>query len=138
MSDMSVRLWIEKYNSGAFDKPERSIQIDAGWYDWFCRDNSLVKKTKKLASKVKRVARSPKINIDTMYVWFKNNCPVEGSLYDDFRFADIKTGDVIYTIIPSSGHNCNKGEAEIWGKENDFDEPSVQGTWKDVLKYFEV
>ena len=44
-------------------------------------------------------------------------------------------GDVIYNIVPRSGHS---GKAEVWGKENGFKAPLVQGTWKDIKKFFEV
>ena len=68
--------------------------------------------------------------------FFKNNCPCNGSLYDDFRICDIDTGDVIYTITPSSGHKVDEGAASVWGKENEFENELVNGTWQDVLDFF--
>jgi len=137
-AEVSVRQWLENYAAGKYDASDCMTQIDAGWYDWFCKDKSLAGKTRKLASKVKRIAKSKKINLDTMYVWFKNNCPMDGSLYDDFRFADRTSGDVVYTITPASGHNAERGIASVWGRENEFADPLVEGTWADVLKFFEV
>ncbi len=135
---LCVRDWIDQFNNGDFNAKNKKIQIEAGWYDWFCSDKALAGKTKVLGPKVKRISRSPKINVDTMYVWFKNNCPLYGKLYDDFRFADIETGDVIYTIIPKEGHTANKYASSIWGRENDFNEPLYTGDWKGVLKWFGV
>lgn len=135
---INVKQWLENYSIGIYNDNSFKTQCNAGWYDWFCKDSSLAGKTKKLAPKVKRIAQSKKINQETMYVWFKNNCPMFGSLYDDFRFADIETGDVIYTIIPSSGHDSEFGESSVWGRENDFNNPIIKGTWKDVCKFFEI
>jgi hypothetical protein len=50
----------------------------------------------------------------------------------------METGDVIYTIIPSCGHEREKGQAQVWGRENNFQEPLVAGNWKDVKTFFEV
>jgi hypothetical protein len=138
MSNIPLRQWIENFNNGVYDSPDKGVQIDAGWYDWFCRDSSLRGKTYALASKVKRLAKSPKVNIDTMYVWFKNNCPCDGTLYDEFRFADIYSDKVIYTIVPRHGQKNKKGQAEVWGRENDSDGPLVVGNWKAVLAFFGV
>lgn len=135
---MPIRKFIEEFDAGRFEDNSVNIQIYAGWYDWFCRDASLVGKTRTLGRKMKQLAGSTKINIDTMYVFFKNNCPMHGSLYDDFRICDMKTGNVIYTITPSCGHTSNKGRAEVWGRENNFDGPIVTGTWKDVKTFFGV
>jgi hypothetical protein len=137
-NETSVRQWIANFNMGCYSNDSTSTQIDAGWFDWFCKTPSLRNKTYKLAVKVKLLAKSSKINQDTMYVWFKNNCPMVGKLYDDFRFADIETGDVVYTIVPKSGHTHLNGCAEVWGKENNFEEPLVLGTWKDVRAFFGV
>jgi len=38
--------WIQSFNAGEFDSRDRTTQIKAGWFDWFCRDTSLANKTK--------------------------------------------------------------------------------------------
>ena len=135
MAEISIKQWIENYNSGKYDSQDVKVQGEAGWYDLFCKDESLYCKTKRLAPKVKQLAKSYKVDADNWYVWFKNNCPVFGSLYDDIRFADIKTGDVIYTIafVKKYGQTV-----ELWGKENDFKHPLVIGDWEDIKEYFGI
>ena len=135
MAEISIRQWIENYNSGKYDSQDVKVQCEAGWYDWFCKNESLCGKTKRLAPKVKQLAKSSKVDVDNWYVWFKNNCPVFGSLYDDIRFADIKTGDVIYTIafVKKYGQTV-----ELWGKENNFKHPLVIGDWEDIKEYFGI
>ena len=134
--ETTLRQWLKRFDNHEFELPFVKVQIEAGWYDWFCKDTSLVNKTKNLGTKFKSISNSSKINLDSQYIFFKNNCPCVGSLYDDFRICDIKSGDVIYTIVPSSGYDSNKGTAEVYGKENDFKEPLVSGTWEDVKQYF--
>ena len=135
---MTLTTWIGKYVGGEFQDTDVRTQCKAGWYDWFCKDSSLSAKTEKLGRKVLQIARSTKFNNDKVYVFFKNNCPLEGTLYDDFRICDIDTGDVIYTITPANGHKSDKGKANVWGRENTFEEPLVEGTWDDVKKFFGV
>lgn len=106
------------------------------WYDWFCRDCYLLAKGRKLLDKLEAISYSNKFDNDKCYVFFKNNCPCVGSLYDDFRICDKETGEVLYTIIPSSGHKCEKGKAIVYGVDNDFDGPLVVGTWRTVVKWF--
>lgn len=139
MAEIKVSEWVENYDKGMYDSSDRKTQIEAGWYDWFCDDDELSHYLKnELAPKVKELVKSPKINTDTMYVWFKNNCPMDGELYNDIRFADIKTGDTLFTVIPSSGHTSIQGRAEAWSYENDFKEPVVTGNWYDILQYFKI
>ena len=128
--------WIENFKKGAYISPDRKTQIEAGWYDWFCKDSSLAGKTKSLGKKLIQIINSPKINPETSYIFFKNNCPVWGSLYDDFRICDIKSGDVIYTITPKSGHRVKEGLGDVWGRENDFKEPLFEGSWKEIKNWF--
>ena len=116
---ISVREWKVAFNNGEFDAADLDTQIDAGWYDWFCKDTSLKNKTKKMGNIVKKVKDGGRINLDTSYVWFKNNCPCVGGLYDDFRFADIETGNVIYTICIDDDRSDFK--YEVWGRDNNFD-----------------
>lgn len=116
--------------------PVDRLDIRALWYDWFCRDSSLENKGKTLLQKLRAISNSKKFDNDKTYVFFKNNCPCVGSLYDDFRICDIETGDVLYTVIPASGYKRNKGKAEVWGRENDFKEPIIEGTWREVKSWF--
>ena len=102
------------------------------WYDWFCSNKSLINRGETLVGKLKQIVNSPKINIDTMYVFFKNNCPMIGSTYDDFRICDVKTGNVIFTIIPKN----NEGKCEVWGQQNEFEKELFVGSWADAKKWF--
>jgi hypothetical protein len=132
----TVREFIKNYEIGKYDDSSTDTMINAGWHDWFCGDKALKRKLDKLFPKITQIAHSEKINMDTMFVFFKNNCPYNGTLYDDFRFCDMKSGDVVYTVIPASGHTKTKGRAELWGRENNFEKPIIAGTWKDIKAYF--
>ena len=139
----SVREFIERFDNGEFDSSDVDTQIDAGWYDWFCKSSSLRNKTLKLAPIVKRLAKSDKIDIDNMYVWFKNNCPAYGNLYDDIRFAtkgdkDGYEGNV-YVIAPRVGYKVVPAgkKAQVSDVKNGEFE-AVSGRMSDVYKYFGV
>lgn len=109
-----------------------------GWYDWFCKDKSLSGKLKRMLPMIKRVAESSKVDKDTMYLFFKNNCPMMGPLYDDFRICSIENGDVLWTITPHEPRGDEGKHSQIWGRENDFDGPILEGTKKDIYTYFGV
>ena len=106
--------WIDTFLTGAFDSADVQTQIKAGWYDWFCKDSSLAGKTKKMGSIIKDVKSGGKVDLTNWYVWFKNNCPLNGPLYDDFRFADIETGEVQFTIQIDCCWNLKK--YVVWGR----------------------
>ena len=109
--------WIDEFMEGNFDNPDVRVQILAGWYDWFCKDSSLANKTKKMGNIIKHVKRGGKVDIENWYVWFKNNCPLNGPLYDDFRFADLETGNVMFTIQIDC---CwNKSKYAVYGRTPD-------------------
>jgi hypothetical protein len=133
---VSLRQWLINCDKGMYESTDIDTQIAAGWYDWFCTDKSLSKRLAAMVPKIRRICTSKKVDLDNSYIFFKNNCPCVGEIYDDFRICDIKTGDVIYTITPKSGHA--PGNAEVYGRENKFDGPLANGTWKDVLNYFNV
>jgi hypothetical protein len=126
-----------------------------GFYDWFCKDTSLEARGRALSSRLRSVLKAnetgKKFEPDKTYVWFKNNCPAWTSgTYDDLRIADLETGDIVYTIIPKMPTPCDQGsfnvwstprvrtfeQSEVWGRENGFEKALVEGTWKEVLKFF--
>ena len=100
------------------------------FYDWFCSKKSLEKRALKLFKKLEKISNSNKINLENNYSTFKNNCPMTGETYDDFRICEIETGDVIFNV------SFRKDFCEIWGKENDFAEHILKGSWEDVKNYF--
>jgi len=109
----------------AYDKRPRvwlDSDGDESWcfnfYDWFCKDSALENRAKKLMPAAKRFANKMNIDLDTHYVFFKNNCPMNGPLRDDFRICNKETGDVVWTVTPN-----HAGRTEIWGSENNFNEP---------------
>jgi hypothetical protein len=134
--NISIKQWIGNFLTGEYADKDVDVQITAGWYDWFCKDTSLAAKTTNLGKKLISLFPSKKIDADNMYVFFKNNCPIHGSLYDDFRICDLNTGKVIYTIVPKDPHN--EGKSTVFGCENDFNGPLVKGKWKDVIAYFKA
>jgi hypothetical protein len=99
--EITVRQWIENFQNGMYDAGDFKTQCDAGWYDWFCKESSLARKTQKMGKAIARVTNE-KI-LDNMYVFFKNNCPFDHPLYDQFKFCDLETGDVEYCISIDCG-----------------------------------
>lgn len=127
--ELTVTETLEQWEKGELD-------IRNLWCDWFCRETSLENKGKRLLQNLKAIKDSPKFDNDKTYVFFKNNCPCNGHLYDDFRICDIKNGDVIYCVVPKSGFAVDNGVAQVYGRENKFYAPLIEGTWKEVKDWF--
>lgn len=123
MKETSVREWIIRFQNNEFEASDFRTQVNAGWYDWFCKTESLRNKTYKMGKIVKQVKDGGKVDLDKHYVWFQNNCPMVGPLYDDFRFADLETGDVQLTIAIDDKRSDHK--YEVWGRKNNFDGPII-------------
>ena len=121
MKKVNLAAQLNAFASGRIIDSAGSENDSFNFYDWFCKDASLERKANALFPKVKKfVAANPQIDILDTYVFFKNNCPMNGPLYDDFRICDIATGNVLYTVTPKCGHS---GLAEIWGRGNNFKGP---------------
>jgi hypothetical protein len=90
------------------------------FWDWFCKSKSLKAKADRLFKLTERFVRAMNVDLEKHYVFFKNNCPMFGPLYDDLRICSIDEGKVIWNLTPKSGHS---GKAELWGASNDFKEP---------------
>ena len=135
MSNIPFYQWRMNYIMKKYSRPDRTTMIEAGWYDWFCEDRYLKSKLDKMAKILVEIKNGNKVNWETMYVWFKNNYPT----YDDFRFADLVTGDVIYNVnMPSDFTRKVYGASYvIFGRENGFKEPLFKcKTYLEVIKWF--
>jgi len=121
-----------------FDKLLNGEYIDrcCNFYDWFCKDSSIPTKAKSLTKKVKFLVDQEIVNPETTYVWFKNNCPVNGSLYDDFRFCTKKSlGESKYLggVCPSLGYTDSKGKCDVFLSCEDFKE-ILFDSWSEFKK----
>ena len=136
--EMSLSTFVERFNRGDFNSSLTCVQCEAGWYDWFCRNSSLRAKTKNLGKKVSAIVNSKRFDKEKCYVFFKNNCPMVGPLYDQFSICDLESGDVLFCCqnLQKGSHGCEKAHWEIYDRNVGFDTPVVNGTWRDVVKYF--
>ena len=125
MDRISISQWIDEFQAGTFNSDAVRTQVIAGWYDWFCKDSSLVRKTAKLGRIIAKIKAGGKVDLQNWYVWFKNNCPLNGPLYDDFRFADLETGSVQFTIQVNCCWNTHR--FAVYGRtpdgESHWDKP---------------
>ena len=124
----TLRQQLAVFENGSILDSDGSVDSNCfNFYDWFCSDKALENKSMKLFKQVKTfIKHHPEINLDTHYVFFKNNCPMLGSTYDDFRICDIEEGNVQYTVTPSRVLKNGKNQirmAEIWGRSNNFKQP---------------
>ena len=135
MNEMSVRDMAGAVPCrGDFSSRDRAVQCEAGWYDWFCRDDALAGRLKKISGVVLGIT-DPFI-LDNYYVWFKNNCPLDGPLYDDVRFEPL-TGErdgKYFVVSLDSPHERMKWAlvTERYG----YDAPEFEcGNVRDMVKY---
>lgn len=133
---MNLEISIADHLKNDFAEYRQSDSSCYGFYDWFCRDTSLKNKSARLISRLKSIVKANNNKFDPAktYVFFKNNCPLAGPLYDDIRICDIETGNVLYTIVPNNGYT-NEAELYCWLDDN-VTEPVVTGKWSDIKRYF--
>ena len=134
MSEISVRQWQERYRAGDFSSRDRAVQCEAGWYDWFCRDEALAGRLKKISGAVLGIT-DPFI-LDNYYVWFKNNCPLNGPLYDDARFEPLsgERDGKHFVITLDSPHEQMKWV--LYTERYGYDAPEFGcGNVRDMIKY---
>jgi len=133
MAKATLRQQLEAFDKGIYLDSKGEESWCYTFYDWFCQDSSLKRKSDTLFRQVKRfVAANPKINQDKTYVFFKNNCPVGGPLYDSFSICDNEKDEVIYWVTGKSGHT---NQAEVYSSAAGFETPVRTGkTFSDLVR----
>jgi len=140
MSDkMTIKDFVSKYYADGFAGKDVKTMIAAGWYDWFCKETSLANRLKKMVATVKIAAKSALINPEKVYVFFKNNCPLNGGTYDSFSICDIESGDVLYWVGFNVSYDNGKTKySEVYDVVKSADVPVAKGTINDVKKFFKT
>jgi hypothetical protein len=128
MNTVNLRNQLDSYNDSVIMDSDGNCDKSCSYnfYDWFCKDSSLKKKAFRLFDHVEDFVRYFGVDMDSTYVFFKNNQPVNGKRYDQFKICDMVSGDVLWTVIPKSGHPGIG--AQVWGVENNFEEPLYEGS----------
>ena len=114
----NLREQLEAFEKGLYLSTKGEDSWCYNFYDWFCRDTSLRTKADKLFKATKTFVKKMNVNVENTYVFFKNNCPMNSDLYDDFRICNVKTGKVIWCITPSRMLD-GQSICEIWGNDNE-------------------
>ena len=134
---VNLATWIQKFNNGDFDSRDVQTQIEAGWFDWFCKDTSLANKTKRMGNIIKQIKVGGKVDLETSYVWFKNNCPLNGPLFDDFRIADMETNNNLFVVQIDCAWNDSK--YTVYERLDGFDKPAFKtNSSRELVKWFNV
>lgn len=96
--------------------PKKHVEADscAFFYDWFCAENGLKNRALVLIDKLKFLVEEGLVDGDENYVWFKNNCPLSGSTYDDMRISRIEGDEFLGGFCFASGHTGEKNKANLW------------------------
>lgn len=137
MKNITIREWIKAFNEGKFNIRDTDIQIEAGWYDWFCSDKALMNRLKKMGNIIKKITND--FILDNYYVWFKNNCPYGSPLYDDFRFEPLNENkrDSLYFGVQCDHPYGGEYRYEIFTARKDYKIEFKCNSKKEVIKFIE-
>jgi hypothetical protein len=134
---LSIRQQLENYDQGKYNGKDIHTQIAAGWFDWFCKDTALAAKTPRFYNLLKKISSSPKIDVDKMTMFMRNQCPLSGTRYDSMSICDMQTGDVLFWMTPALGYKgADNGKAQLTVIKGNESENVVTGTVQDIVAWF--
>lgn len=137
--ERTIREWVDLFVKGTFDNTLIDVQIDAGWYDWFCMDSLLAGKTRKIGKILGKISNTTLL--DRYRIWFKNNCPMCHPLYDDFRFEplDESLRDKMYFVVTINERNWKiDGKYKVYTARNGYKLEFSANTEKELVNKLEV
>ncbi len=104
------------------------------FFDWFCQDKALKIKSKLLMTKAEKVMSKLGLDPEKHYVTFKNNCPMNGKLYDSFQICTYdEKGDVVIWCAPSLGYKNQEGLAQLVDLRKKEEEGTITcNSWKEL------
>lgn len=131
---MSKEIPLSKLVKMSYDEIHEKDKFDL-FFDWWCDDKALPNKSRRLMASVRSIVKTgtKMFDPDKTYVFFKNNYPCVGGLYDDLRICDIKTGAVLFNVCPRDPHSKNKPSVCF---EGCWEHPIVFDSMKDVKAWF--
>ena len=97
-------------------KANSEVWADNGSYffwDWFCSEKALKIKSKLLMTKAEKVMSKLGLDPEKHKVAFKNNCPMNGKLYDSFSIESLEEDKVVIWCAPSLGYKSQEGLAQL-------------------------
>lgn len=80
----TVRKWIQKFNNGEFEDESFETQVAAGWHDWFCGQEELLPKLKKMAEIIIEIKNQ--YILDNYEIRLYNRYPIDYSFMMKFHF----------------------------------------------------
>ena len=104
------------------------------FFDWFCKDSSLKRRAENLVPKIKFLVKELNLDLEKYTSFFKNNCPLCGSLYETFWIELIENEDVFLCVVPTTGYYGVENKTSIFLKRNDEVEEIEFKNWSTFKK----
>ena len=110
---MSEKLNFKAQLEAFRNQTEEYVKDSYFFWDWFCSEKALKIKSKLLMTKAEKVMSKLGLDPEKHKVAFKNNCPMNGKLYDSFSIESLEEDKVVIWCAPSLGYKSQEGLAQL-------------------------